>query len=1335
MVDALVWWVVLQVLGLAVLPVGAVLFRALPDRGYALSKPLGLLLVGWLGYVLAMVLGLPFNRVFLILCIVLVVAFSAWLAMRNDRALWRDMVAHYSRPSWIRYVVTAEVLFALAFAAWAVVRAYNPNIVDQEKFMDFGFLNSILKSERFPPNDMWLAGFSINYYYFGYVLVAAVTALSGVPTEVAFNLANVTMFSITALGAFGLVYGLVASRLLIRPSALRGARREAVPVEAVVPEPEPDRQAVAAGLPRRRARTAEVVAPVQAPEPVESVEEPPVPRRSRSKRAVEPESEVVPETGGTVVATLPRRRRRPAVEEPVEAPVEPAPDGHAVSEPSERAERVPEGPPYLPAHESSDSPRRVPWFLSPYIYAVAAALMVVAMGNLTTMFATKAARGSDPGTLEGNGFRFCFACNSGPSYDWFAPSRIIQDYRTTQVPGQPASKEKVGFETINEFPAFSFLLADMHPHVLALPLVMLAIGTGFALARRRVLRAGSWRDGIPPGVEGWASIVVAGIIAGSLYTANTWDYPTYLLVMLLCLAVPYVAVRQRAGGWRWLAPLAVQGVLLVVLSLLVYLPFHLTFKSLVGGEEVAIPENLANIPIVGWLLSRLGQLVLINNADKTILGFVVIFGIFLFALLGWLVYEFVTYQRRRDAANDSRNGTYLWLGFFGLVLVLALLLRFPLFGLLLPVVAVSAAMVWNEPRRVERNVALVLVGLAALIGLAIEIVFLRDNFQMRMNTLFKFYFQIWVMWAIAAGYAVWRVLYAAYGAAERGEVRARERAAAPSSMGGLMKGVSAVWAVAFALLVVSGLMYTVYGVQSRQIGGRSAPRGLDGAVWVRDEVPGDYDAVNWLKANAAGSDYIMEAGRDEYSRPGRVSAYSGIPTLVAWDTSHEMLWRTNQQEALRQIAERRNIVNSLYQGVDPEGAAPITAERALELLNRYGVRYVVAGATERGQAGWGPSNPGEQMTEYAEGVFKQAMKVAFTSGTTVLYEVGDTIAGTGQAPPPPAAATPTPGGPAIVPTTDPNATPVALFTRSSVGVNPGQWNLPRGIARDAEGNFYVVDTANFRVQKFDPEGTYILSFGSKGNGDGQFNPYSDEAIGSGPGGVAVDAQGNVYVADTWNHRIQKFDSNGKFLLKWGEFINLADPVSVATGGADVKFFGPRGVAIGPDGNVYVTDTGNKRVMVFTPDGQPVGEIGSQVTPEKTSSGYAYSGPNEFNEPVGIAADGAGNVYVADTNNKRIQKIGPDAQEIMKWPVPAGMWDPVPYNEPFLAADGAGNVYATAPSGRTVLKFGPDGQVVGQKADGGSGVMARPTGIWADADGTVYVVDTEGNSIVRLGQVP
>ena len=96
----------------------------------------------------------------------------------------------------------------------------------------------------------------------------------------------------------------------------------------------------------------------------------------------------------------------------------------------------------------------MPVLLSPYLYAVIEVLMVVAMGNLTTMFASHT---GDP--LEGNGFKFCFACNGGQGYDWFGASRIIQDYRT--VNGQ---KQAVGFPTINEFPAFFFVLADLHPH-------------------------------------------------------------------------------------------------------------------------------------------------------------------------------------------------------------------------------------------------------------------------------------------------------------------------------------------------------------------------------------------------------------------------------------------------------------------------------------------------------------------------------------------------------------------------------------------------------------------------------------------------------------------------------------------------------------------------------------------------------------------------------------------------------------------------------------------------------------------------------------------------------
>src|SRR5947209_8022072 len=214
MVDAIIWWITLQLLGLIALPLAAVLLRALPDRGYSASKALGLLLTGWLAYTLSMIKILPFERWSIALCALALAAFSGWLLYRNGRRLLTELTAHFRTRRAINYIITAEALFAVLYIIWAVVRAYNPNIVDQEKFMDFGFLNSILKSHSFPPNDMWLAGYSINYYYFGYVLIAALTSLSGVPSQVAFNLANVTLYALTALGSFGVVWNLAQSTLL-----------------------------------------------------------------------------------------------------------------------------------------------------------------------------------------------------------------------------------------------------------------------------------------------------------------------------------------------------------------------------------------------------------------------------------------------------------------------------------------------------------------------------------------------------------------------------------------------------------------------------------------------------------------------------------------------------------------------------------------------------------------------------------------------------------------------------------------------------------------------------------------------------------------------------------------------------------------------------------------------------------------------------------------------------------------------------------------------------------------------------------------------------------------
>jgi uncharacterized membrane protein len=224
MIHAVSWWLAVEVLGLAALPLAWRLFRNLPDRGYALAKPLGMLVTSYLFWV-AVSLGVFANsRTAIVLCLLLVVGGSllVLLGRRGFRTMETGLEMGGLRQ-WLRsnlgLIVTNELLFAVAFGLLTLVRAYNPEISATEKPMDFAFLNGILRSEYFPPLDPWLSGFAISYYYFGYLIVAVLTRFSGVPSEVAFNLAIALLFALTANGAFSLTYNLVSRH---RESESRG---------------------------------------------------------------------------------------------------------------------------------------------------------------------------------------------------------------------------------------------------------------------------------------------------------------------------------------------------------------------------------------------------------------------------------------------------------------------------------------------------------------------------------------------------------------------------------------------------------------------------------------------------------------------------------------------------------------------------------------------------------------------------------------------------------------------------------------------------------------------------------------------------------------------------------------------------------------------------------------------------------------------------------------------------------------------------------------------------------------------------------------------------------
>ncbi len=291
----------------------------------------------------------------------------------------------------------------------------------------------------------------------------------------------------------------------------------------------------------------------------------------------------------------------------------------------------------------------------------------------------------------------------------------------------------------------------------------------------------------------------------------------------------------------------------------------------------------------------------------------------------------------------------------------------------------------------------------------------------------------------------------------------------------------------------------------------------------------------------------------------------------------------------------------------------------------------------------------------------------------------------------------------------------AIAIWGSQGSGPGQLINPKDLALDAEGNIYVVDSGNSRVVKFDPTGKFITQWGSNGTAAGQFK---DD-----PWGIAVDSEGGfVYVADTWNHRIQKFTLDGEFVTQWGSFV-VTDGSAVGEGG---RFYGPRDIAIDAEGNLYVTDTGNKRIQKFNPDGQFLGQWGGV--------GFA---PGQFNEPVGIAiSPTTGDIFVADTWNRRVQRLDRDFNPLAQWPVRGWAGESV-NNKPYLALDSEDNVYVTDPESYQVYKFDNQGRLLA--VFGQFGTDARsfnlPTGITVDQEGYVYITDSFNHRVMKFGPVP
>jgi YYY domain-containing protein len=240
-----------------------------------------------------------------------------------------------------------------------------------------------------------------------------------------------------------------------------------------------------------------------------------------------------------------------------------------------------------------------------------------------------------------------------------------------------------------------------------------------------------------------------------------------------------------------------------------------------------------------------------------------------------------------------------------------------------------------------------LMGLA--LTFSVEFVYLRDTFGTRMNTVFKFYYQAWVLLSLSGAYAVFYVL--------QGSLMRRPRSR-PARWGRL------VWALVLLALFGMSAVYPLVASYNKAGGYQAAPT-LDGTAYMAEHHPDDHAAIEWLNENVEGAPGIVEATGGSYSYFARVSAQTGLPTVLGWG-GHELQWRGNYDEAGR----REPDISTIYESLDPD--------LTLTLLDKYGIKYVYVGDLER-----------QKYPQLTMAKFDQLFDVAYRNDSVTIYEYRD----------------------------------------------------------------------------------------------------------------------------------------------------------------------------------------------------------------------------------------------------------------------------------------------------------------------------------------------------------
>ena len=544
---------------------------------------------------------------------------------------------------------------------------------------------------------------------------------------------------------------------------------------------------------------------------------------------------------------------------------------------------------------------RLAW--SPVLAGGGAALFVTVLGNL------------DGAIQVGQGaWRVMFQDGAFGEFDFWRSSRMM--------PSQQ--------EGITEFPFFTYLFADLHAHLMALPVTLFVLAAALA-----VLMSGAGRSTPRAGTRlaEAARLAVLGLAVGALVPLNAWDFPTYLLVGA---AAVFLAEYYAHGGLGLGVILRglLKSALAAAVGYLAFLPYHASnetfFTSIWATTHTTVLWRF--LAINGLFIFVVGSFFL--NEIRDLIGAALGRAL---RLSGRLV------RGVSDRGDEEASGVSLgWamlvplgalLAGLGVTAVLSGVVgsTAPFLFLFLAVVLAAAAR-WLPGTRPDGPCLIFAAMMAATaLGLALGLEFFRVAEDIdRMNSIFKFYLQVWVLLALASAYLLWRMWYD----------RPAVRTGAPLRR--------AAWLCVLVLLLLSAAVYPVLGTRARvgdRFQGRTLPLTLDGTAYAESAVYRDregeidlgldFHGIRWLRENVVGSPVVLEGVTPTYRWGSRVSVYTGLPTVIGWQ------WHQEQQRwAYRwAVGDRILDVERVYTTID--------GDEALSLLRKYGVEYVYIGRLER----------------------------------------------------------------------------------------------------------------------------------------------------------------------------------------------------------------------------------------------------------------------------------------------------------------------------------------------------------------------------------------------------